>query len=157
MRWGHTNLSATPCQTCQLLLQAGHDAEADAALDARARDGVACTLWRCGLGLQYLGLLLSCRQQPGNIAAEADLLLIATFNKPAASMAAAGAAPDGGCGGLVEVLKSPQDKKLYRYLRLDSGMSVLLISDPDINSSGADQDQQVCALRMDTNMGCRHA
>ena len=69
-------------------------------------------------------------------------------------MAAAGAAPDGGCGGLVEVLKSPQDKKLYRYLRLDSGMSVLLISDPDINSSGADQDQQVCALRMGT-MGCR--
>eukprot|EP00798_Chlamydomonas_sp_ICE-L_P021128 gene21128-28015_t len=32
----------------------------------------------------------------------------------------------------VDVIKSPQDKRLYRYVQLPSGMSVLLIHDSDI-------------------------
>ena len=36
--------------------------------------------------------------------------------------------------GAVEVLKSPADKKEYRFLRLDNGMAVLLIHDPEIGA-----------------------
>lgn len=33
------------------------------------------------------------------------------------------------------IIKSPNDKKLYRYFKHESGMSVLLITDPEINST----------------------
>lgn len=41
----------------------------------------------------------------------------------------------------VEVLKSPQDKKSYRYLRLESGLAVLLVSDPEIPTAEADSQR----------------
>jgi hypothetical protein len=39
----------------------------------------------------------------------------------------------------VDVLKSPSDRKSYRYLKLENGMSVLLIHDPEIKEQGAAQ------------------
>lgn len=33
-----------------------------------------------------------------------------------------------------EVIKPPSDKSSYRHFRLESGLSVLLISDPDIHT-----------------------
>lgn len=42
---------------------------------------------------------------------------------------------DAGGGAFVEVVKSPNDKKLYRYLTLESGCKVLLISDPQITAT----------------------
>ena len=40
-------------------------------------------------------------------------------------------------------VKSPQDKKLYRRLRLNNGLDVLLISDPEMQASaeGAHGDE----------------
>lgn len=38
----------------------------------------------------------------------------------------------------VEVLKSPSDRKQYRYLKLDNGMAVLLIHDPEIAQAAAE-------------------
>ena len=35
---------------------------------------------------------------------------------------------------LDEPRKSPQDKKLYRRLRLDNGLDVLLINDPEMQA-----------------------
>ena len=41
-------------------------------------------------------------------------------------------------GSAVEVVKSPQDTRLYRYLELENGLRVLLISDPEM--AGAEED-----------------
>jgi 3-methyladenine DNA glycosylase AlkC len=35
-------------------------------------------------------------------------------------------------------VKSPQDKKLYRRLRLSNGLDVLLVSDPEMQASAED-------------------
>ena len=37
----------------------------------------------------------------------------------------------------IDVQKSPNDKKLYRYMVLDNGLKVLLISDPEMNAAPA--------------------
>ncbi|KAK9862426.1 hypothetical protein WJX84_001898 [Apatococcus fuscideae] len=42
-------------------------------------------------------------------------------------------------GSRVEVVKSPQDSRQYRYIELANGMKVLLISDPDM--AGAEEDE----------------
>lgn len=38
-------------------------------------------------------------------------------------------------GDAVEILKPPQDKRLYRRIKLSNGMNVLLISDPEMGNS----------------------
>lgn len=38
-------------------------------------------------------------------------------------------------GDAVEILKPPQDKRLYRRIKLPNGMNVLLISDPEMGNS----------------------
>lgn len=43
-------------------------------------------------------------------------------------------------GSSVEVVKSPQDARLYRYLELENGLRVLLISDPEM--AGAEEDDE---------------
>ena len=48
----------------------------------------------------------------------------------------------------VEVLKSPADRKSYRYVKLDNGISVLLIHDPEIALSAGGGEQEVCAAGM---------
>lgn len=35
------------------------------------------------------------------------------------------------------VIKSPNDKRLYRFIRLDNGLSALLVHDPDIYPDSA--------------------
>ena len=39
-------------------------------------------------------------------------------------------------------VKSPNDKKLYKHVRLSNGLTVLLISDPEIKKT----DDKVCGL-----------
>ncbi|ROS05452.1 secreted Zn-dependent insulinase-like peptidase [Sinobacterium caligoides] len=46
-------------------------------------------------------------------------------------------------GGSVEVVKSPNDSRDYRYLQLDNGLKVLLISDPTTDKSAAALDVEV--------------
>lgn len=46
------------------------------------------------------------------------------------------------------VIKSPTDRRLYRYIRLNNGLCALLIHDPDIydsiaNGAAADEEQQL--------------
>lgn len=41
----------------------------------------------------------------------------------------------------VEVLKSPADRKSYRYVKLENGMSVLLVHDPEIALTAATGDE----------------
>lgn len=43
-------------------------------------------------------------------------------------------------GSSVEVVKSPQDARHYRYLELENGLRVLLISDPEM--AGAEEDDE---------------
>lgn len=40
-----------------------------------------------------------------------------------------------GHAGDVEVVKSPNDKKLYRFVVLENGLKVLLISDPQMGTA----------------------
>ncbi|GIL65844.1 hypothetical protein Vafri_19492, partial [Volvox africanus] len=48
-----------------------------------------------------------------------------------------------GNGGVIEVLRSPNDKKKYQYLVLENGLRVLLISDPEMqNVPAAEGDGQ---------------
>jgi hypothetical protein len=54
---------------------------------------------------------------------------------PAATAAPAPAAPPPGAP--VELIKSPSDRKEYRYLKLPNGMAVLLIHDPEIAAAMA--------------------
>lgn len=45
-----------------------------------------------------------------------------------------------------DIIKSPNDKKLYRLYKHESGMTVLLVSDPDINVAKQSKDESgVCA------------
>lgn len=47
-------------------------------------------------------------------------------------------------GGSVEVVKSPNDKKQYRYMLLENGLQVLLISDPEMQATtAAEPENQV--------------
>lgn len=41
---------------------------------------------------------------------------------------------------LVEPIKSPKDHRLYRRLKLDNQLDVLLISDPEIQRESTDHD-----------------
>lgn len=60
-----------------------------------------------------------------------------------------------GVNTLVDPVKSPRDYRLYRRLKLDNQLDVLLISDPEIkrpsavddmcSDSGTDEDQ-VCII-----------
>ncbi|EFJ45023.1 hypothetical protein VOLCADRAFT_94734 [Volvox carteri f. nagariensis] len=48
-----------------------------------------------------------------------------------------------GNGGVIQVIQSPNDKKKYRYMVLENGLRVLLISDPEMqNTSAAEDDGQ---------------
>lgn len=48
---------------------------------------------------------------------------------------------------MVDIIKSKNDKKLYRHLVLESGLSVFLISDPEIKADAAAKEQQAAGKR----------
>ncbi|KAI8472962.1 MAG: Metalloenzyme, LuxS/M16 peptidase-like protein [Monoraphidium minutum] len=53
----------------------------------------------------------------------------------------------------VEVLKSPSDRKAYRYVKLGNGMSVLLVHDPEIAADAAARAARGEAEGMDADGG----
>ncbi|KAG2448487.1 hypothetical protein HYH02_006378 [Chlamydomonas schloesseri] len=71
---------------------------------------------------------------------------VATRSRTGANGKAAAPAP-------VDVLKSPNDKKLYRYMVLDNGLKVLLISDPEMNATPAADEGGTKAMDVDGEPG----
>ena len=65
--------------------------------------------------------------------------MVATQTPPAAR---GGDLRSNAAGTPAEILKSPQDKRLYRRIVLANGLEALLISDPDMAHSLAADDHQ---------------
>jgi len=74
------------------------------------------------------------------VAASGSLAMVATQTPPAAR----GGDPRTGAANAasVEILKSPQDQRLYRRVVLANGLEALLISDPEMAHSLAEDEQQ---------------
>ena len=69
--------------------------------------------------------------------------MVATQTPPASAARSNGTAnmdPPGGAA-TAEILKSPQDKRLYRRIVLANGLEALLISDPEMAHSLAEEEQ----------------
>ena len=56
----------------------------------------------------------------------------------------------------ISPVKSPSDKKLYKYLRLPNGLTALLISDPEIKKSGQVRHEAEQGRVVDGEGGGRH-
>ena len=74
------------------------------------------------------------------VTASGSLAMVATQTSPAAR----GGDPRRGAANAasVKILKSPQDKRLYRRMVLANGLEALLISDPEMAHSLAEDEQQ---------------
>ena len=66
--------------------------------------------------------------------------MVATQTSPAVRSGLAH--PDAATAASTEILKSPQDKRLYRRIVLANGLDALLISDPEMAHSLAEDERQ---------------
>jgi hypothetical protein len=57
--------------------------------------------------------------------------------------------------GSVEIIKSPHDTRLYRYVRLENGLEAILVSDPATDKVKNRMDIAL-AVKLNLSKGCVH-